>query len=114
MVVYACHVGAGSLGDIPHAYTVEPMDKEHIFGALFDSKCVAVGHHPGDYERLTGSLELVEYAGFLIREFLPLHDEICSLESKLYMRIIEGKDEYDPMLDRLKAQLEQLYRKYWA
>ncbi len=90
------------------------LDQEHILNALFDSKCVAVGHHPGDYERLFGSLELVEYGDFLLREFFPLHDAICHLESELYTRIAEGKDEYSPMLDRLKGEISRLYTKYWA
>lgn len=90
------------------------LDKEHIFEALFDSKCVAVGHNPDDYERLTGDFDLVEYTGFLIREFFPLHDRVCGLESELYRRVIDGEDARDPMLDRLKTQLEELYAKYWA
>jgi len=98
-------------------YTVvfaEGLDEEHIFESLFDSKCVAVGHHPGDNERLFGDFELVEYTDFLIREFFPLHDRICRLESELYMRVVEGRDEYNPLLDKLKRELGELYERYWA
>jgi hypothetical protein len=98
-------------------YTIvfaEKPDKEHIFKALFDSKCVAVGHHPGDYAGLFGSPGLVEYADFLMQEFFPVHDRICHLESELYMRILEGADGCQQVLDDLKKELGGLYEKYWA
>ena len=98
-------------------YTIvfaDKLDKKNIFKALFESKCVAVGHHPGDYESLFGSFELVEYSDFLMREFFPLHDRICHLESELYMRVIEGENKNNPMLDKLRKELVELYKKYWA
>ena len=101
-------------GDYYTIVFASELDKEHLFEALFDSRCIAVGHHPGDYGRLTGYLDLVEFADFLIREFFPIHDRICVLESELLRRIIDGEDDHNPMLGILKTQLVSLYAKYWA
>ena len=92
----------------------EKLEQDDIFNAIFDLKSVACEHHPGEKLRIYGPFDLVEYAFFLHREFFPLHDQICAKKGELYMRILDGEEVDHRELDRLKTELDELYKKTWG
>jgi len=89
----------------------EKLEQDAIFDAIFDLKSVACEHHPGEKLRIYGPFDLVEYAFFLHREFFPLHDQICAKEGELYVRILDGEEVDQQELEKLKAELNELYEK---
>lgn len=66
----------------------EKLDFESIKDAIKNSMCVAVQHLPGVYPLIAGSFRLVQFAYFLMREFYPMHDELCRVEGEIMRRAL--------------------------
>ncbi|MGB9682406.1 MAG: PHP domain-containing protein, partial [bacterium] len=73
---------------------------------------VGVEAIPQREPRVYGSLRLVLFTQFLIREIFPTHDKICEEEGKFMIRYITGKaDNKEPGF--YKRDLEEFYKLYW-
>ena len=88
--------------------------KEDIFDAILNLKSVACERPSGERFVACGPYELVEYTCFLDREFFPLHDRICAMEAEIYMDILKGREASLQQLDKLRKNLENLYRKAFS
>lgn len=70
---------------------------------------VAVEALPNEVVRPYGPFRLVKYALFLLREVLPLHDELCVEEGRLMIRQATGDADAAPALGRLSGRCAGLY-----
>ena len=91
----------------------KPLCKEDIFHAISNLKSVACERPDGERLVVCGAFDLVEYTHFLHREFFPLHDRICTMQSELCMDILMGKEASRDQLDKLRKNLDDLYDASW-
>jgi len=93
----------------------EELSVEAVLGAIKDHRSVACERPQGQNLRVFGPFELVEYTYFLDRELFPIHDGICALEGKLFMRVLEGKEgAIMGELEALKRELKGFYERYFG
>lgn len=74
---------------------------------------VAVEAVPGEFPRVTGPFRLVKFVYFLLREFYPVHDELCQEEGKLMLAHLAGDQTAKAQLAKLKGRVPALLAKYW-
>jgi hypothetical protein len=75
---------------------------------------VAVEAVPGGAARVHGPFRLVKYAQFLIREFFPLHDELCREEGQLMISHLSGDPQAAERLRELKGQTGRLQAVFFS
>lgn len=90
------------------------LTKEDIFSAILNLKSVACERPYGERFVACGPYDLVEYTCFLDREFFPLHDRICSMMADIYFDILADKDVEIDQLNKLRKNLDELYKLSWA
>lgn len=89
-------------------------DLADLVGNIKNLYSVAVSSLPGQTQRAYGEFRLVRYAQFLLREVLPLHDELCAEEGRLLLAHAAGDTAAAPALARLTGRVDALYRRLWA
>ena len=85
-----------------------------LVGSIKELYSVAVSSLPGQTQRAFGPFRLVRYAQFLLREVLPLHDELCLEEGRLMLAHAAGDGEAAGALAGLKGRVDRLYGKVWG
>lgn len=75
---------------------------------------VAVEALPGERARAFGPFRLVRYAQFLMREVLPLHDELCFEEGRLMLAHAAGDESAMEVARLLKGRTQKLYDRLWS
>ncbi len=86
------------------------LELKDIIDSIKLGYSVGVEALPGREPRVYGSLRLVLFTQFLIREIFPTHDRICEEEGRAMMSYIMGEGYID---NNYKEKLEEFYRQYW-
>ena len=92
----------------------ESLTHEGILKGIKEGRtvpCVTSGG--SDNTIAVGDTELVEYSYFLLREFFPRHDEICTVLGGLYKRALRTGRQLEGTKD-LQAELQDFYDEYFA
>lgn len=87
--------------------------KDELISAIKESYCVAVNKVAEDY-RMAGDFRLIKYTCFLLKEFTPLHDELCYEEGRLMKAYASGDEDAGRTLEFLYGRMKRLYDKYFA
>lgn len=87
------------------------LELRDIIESIKAGYSVGVENIPGREARVYGSLRLVLFTQFLIREIFPIHDEICEDEGKAMMRYIMGQSLIDSY--SCKERFKDFYKLYW-
>ena len=90
------------------------LDLTDLIGSIKQGYSVAVEALPGELVRAHGPFRFVKYALFLLREVLPLHDELCAEEGRLMLALLSGQPAAAADLARLSGRCARLYRRLWA
>lgn len=80
------------------------LELEDLISSVSLLRSVAVEALPGAPVRIVGSWRLVRYAHFLVREFFPMHDELCAAEGELMLRHVRGDTSAAAEMARLQGQ----------
>lgn len=109
---HGCETGElfGWFYTIVFAPTPELSD---LIAAIKELYSVAVEALPGEAVRVYGPFRLVKYAHFLIREVLPLHDELCLEEGRLMLEYLAGDTGAADTLRSLAGRTARLYAHLW-
>ncbi|MCK9221920.1 MAG: hypothetical protein M0Q40_04745 [Limnochordia bacterium] len=75
---------------------------------------VAVEALPGEEIKVYGPFRLVKYALFLIREVLPLHDELCKDEGRLMFQYLKQDPSAKETLEQAAGGTALLYKRLWG
>jgi len=89
-------------------------DLPEIISAVKDCWAVAVDALPSQVARPHGPYRLVKYAHFLLREVLPLHDELCKEEGRLMLAYLAGEPGTVERLHSLQGRVAALYNHLWS
>jgi len=89
------------------------LEKDDFINAIKDGYSAAIDCYSGEQTRVHGPYRFVSYGQFLMREFFPLHDDLCYEEGRAmkdYVLNIEGARE---VLEMLKGRTEKLMNHYF-
>ena len=75
---------------------------------------VAVEALPGELPRAHGPWRLARYAQYLLREVLPLHDDLCAEEGRLMLAHLAGDPSAVESLRPLQGRADALYDHLWG
>ena len=90
------------------------LDLPDLIRAVKTGYSVAVEALPGQQARPHGPFRLVKYALFLLREVLPLHDQLCAEEGRLMHRHLAHDTSAHEDLARATGRCGQLYDGLWS
>jgi hypothetical protein len=84
-----------------------------LTGGIQDLYSVAVEALPGEIARTHGPFRMARYAQFLLREFYPLHDELCVEEGRLMIAYTGGDTRAAGHLHRIVGRVDRLAKQWW-
>ena len=92
-------------------------ERKALISSVKDCYSVAVDTISREY-RLVGERRFIEYGNFLLREYFPLHDELCYEEGRLMKQYAVGtpeeKEEAAALLKAFAGRTERMRKKYFA
>lgn len=87
--------------------------REALVRSVKDHFSVAVDNLVKDIG-LVGSFRFIRYGAFLLRNYFPLHDELCYEEGRLMKAYVCGDSEAGTQLTLLKGRTDKLRNKYFV
>ena len=92
-------------------------ERKALISSIKDFYSVAVDTISREY-RLVGERRFIEYGNFLLREYFPLHDELCYEEGRLMKQYVTGtaeeREEAAALLRAIAGRTDRLRKKYFA
>ena len=104
------HNSAAMLGQQYTIAWAADCDCRTICDAVRAGRSVAVMDHTDENVQICGSVRLMKYAQFLLREFYPEHDALCELEGRSMLASLQG-GAYDP---GLASGVGRLMKRLWS
>ncbi len=87
--------------------------REGIIYSIKDFYSVAVDSISTEL-RVVGEMRFVRYATFLLREFFPLHDELCFEEGRLMKDYACGDEDAEETLKFINGRMKKQREKYFS
>ncbi len=87
---------------------------QDVITGVKELRSVAVEAITGELPRAHGPFRLVAYAQYLLREVLPLHDELCVEEGRLMLAHAAGDGDAATTLGSLRGRVSRLYDDLWG
>lgn len=83
---------------------------------LIDSvkKCYSVAVDTVGEDKIIGEFRFVKYACFLMKNYFPLHDELCYEEGRALKAYAAGDKDEKAILDLMYGRTEKMRKKYFA
>lgn len=88
-----------------HSTVVFAKSVDDIPQAIMDLNSVALSHFPGEKPRIYGPFRLVKYATFLMGNYFPMHEELCSASSILMAEYFKGAKELKPAVEAAEKRI---------
>ncbi len=76
--------------EYPNHSTLVFVNEGDVLQSVSDGYSVAIESLPGENVRVYGKLRLASYAHFLLENYFPLHNELCSVSGLLMERFLNG------------------------
>lgn len=98
-------------------YTIvfaENAELPTLIDAIKDLHSVAVEHVKGEQPRVHGHFRLTKFVHFLLREYFPMHDRLCSKEGLAMLDHSAGKPKGAEELSHLKGQCAALHDQLYS
>ncbi len=86
-------------------------ERKELIASIKDFYSVAVDTVGGN--KFIGEFRLVKYACFLMRNYFPLHDELCFEEGRAMKALVCGDKNAKKVLHAISGRTEELRRKYF-
>lgn len=80
---------------------------ESIIEGIRNFRSCAVSQIEGESLRVYGSFRMTKYVNFLLREYFPLHDNLCAEEGSLMLDYLAGDQKAGDALKLLKGRTVQ-------
>lgn len=88
--------------------------KEALFEAIRNQYSIAVESRYNESYRVHGDYRLTSYALFLLREYFPLHDELCFEEGRAMLGYLRQEPDALTLLELTQKRTERLLEKYFG
>ena len=97
-----------------NASTILFTENDDIIGAISDSYSVAVLTLPGENPHIVGDYRLVKYAYFLLDNYFPIHDELCSASGDVIMEYVLGNTELKTLAEGMEKRISAFEKKFFG
>ena len=97
-----------------HSTIVFSKSVKDIPQAIMDLNSVALSHKPGQNPNIYGSFRLVKYASFLLDNFYPMHDELCTASSILMGEYFKGATELKPAIELAETRISAYKKSFFG
>jgi hypothetical protein len=84
-----------------------------ICEAVRQCRAVAVAALPGQPPQVVGPFRLAKLALFLMREYMPGHDRLCSDEAVIMQRHLDGEEDSISGLTHVQGKIEAYHQQLW-
>jgi len=84
-----------------------------ILKSVSEGYSVAVESHSGENVRVYGKLRLASYAHFLLENYFPLHNELCSASGLFMERFINGDEEAKELIEKAEECISNFENEFF-
>lgn len=88
-------------------------EKDALIASIKDKYSIAIDGISKEF-RLVGDLRLAKYACFLLKEFFPLHDDLCYEEGRAMKDYVCGVEGGKETLEFISGRMKKQREKYFA
>lgn len=96
------------------AATIAFAENDDVLGAVSDGFSVAVETLPGENVRVYGSLRLVKYAQFLLRNYFPIHCELCSASGLFIEEYVHGDEAAKELIEKIEDRILKAEKEFFG
>ena len=97
-----------------HASTIAFAENNDIFGAISDELSVAVESYESEWKRAYGPFRLVKYTHFLLENYYPIHDALCSASAETILGYIHGEKQLKGTVEALEERVTAFEKKFFG
>ena len=94
--------------------TVAFTEGNDIIGAIDNGYSVAVESLPNENPHVYGSLRLAMYTQFLMKNYFPIHDELCGAAGMFMEEYIQGNDSAKEMIVAMEERISSFEKKFFG
>jgi len=96
------------------ASTILFADSDKLTDAIRDGYSVAVETEQGENPFVYGDYRLVKYVHFLLRNYFPIHDELCRTSGEVMMEYVCGNLELKQTVEVLEKRVHDFGEKFFG
>ena len=96
-----------------YASTIVFADSD-IIDAIKEKYSVAVEHENKDTSRVYGDFRLVKYTHFLLRNYYPIHNDICFAQGDMMVDYVLGNKELKKMIEEQEIRLDKFNKLFFG
>ena len=96
------------------ATTVVFANERGILSAISDYFSTAVESVEGENVRVYGEFRLMKYTHFLLKNFFPLHDELCFVSGDLLVDYVCGKEELKEFIEMAEERVTDFGKEFFG
>lgn len=89
-------------------------EKDALFEAIRGQYTTAIESYHGEHYKVHGNHRLTSYTLFLLREYFPLHDELCIEEGRAMLGYVRNEPEALQILELTQSRTSRLLEKYFG
>ena len=97
-----------------NASTVVFAENDDIIGAIAENMSVAVETYQTETPRAYGPFRLVKYVHFLLENYYPVHDVLCSSSAEAILGYIRGEKELKSTVEILEKRIPAFEKKFFG
>ena len=86
----------------------------NLISAIKENLVVAIEEPTNSIPRIYGNLRLVKYASFLLREYFPIHDQLCQTQGSVMLDYLAGDTNALVVLENLKGRVNTRCEKFFG
>lgn len=94
--------------------TVVFAKDDNILEAVSDGYSVAVESIPGENVRVYGKLRMAFYAHFLLENYYPIHNELCSVSGIFIEEYINGNEDSKHLIEKAEERVLQFEKEFFG
>jgi len=95
-------------------YTIVFAKKKDVINAIDEGYSVAVESLPGENMRVYGSLRLAFYVHFLLENYYPLHNELCSASGIFIEAYTKGDDSAKALIEKAEKKVSEFEKEFFG
>ena len=94
--------------------TILFAEDNDIIKAISDGYSVAVESVPHETVRVYGKLRLVSYAHFLLNNYYPIYNELCSASGLFIEGYLNGNDSAREMIEKAEESISDFEKSFFG
>lgn len=97
-----------------YASTIAFAENDKVLDAISDGYSVAVESLPEENVRVYGKLRLVMYTHFLLKNYFPVHNELCVASGMFINEYVHGDSSVKDMIIKTEEKISEFEKKFFG